>query len=97
MATVSEVKSHKEEAPGSSSAYMAALCIGLGAILAAVGLGYAMIYSNADRLVGGDAYNMIILAQRGTAIVCCGVASACIGIVWALFSIRYAILSKIAP
>lgn len=97
MATVSEVQSHKEEAPGSSSAYMASLCIGLGAILAAIGLGYSFNYSDADRLVGGDAYNMIIIAQRGTAIVCCGIASACIGIVWALFSIRYAILSKIAP
>lgn len=53
--------------------------------------GWTTLYDNGytERVVGGDAYNYIIYACRGTAIVC-------IGIVFALFSVTLMILALIS-
>jgi hypothetical protein len=43
--------------------------------------------TEADKIVGGDAYNFIIMAARGTAWVCAGVVSALASVVFALFDV----------
>lgn len=53
----------------------------LGLVAVAMGLETAFTYGDDDKLVGGDAFNLQILADRGVALVCSGVAfelSACL-------------------
>lgn len=50
--------------------------------------GVYTLYNNnySARIVGGDAYNYIIYATRGTAWVCVGIVSAIIGLTLAVFA-----------
>ena len=52
------------------------------------GIGWHTVYDDSynARIVGGDAYNFIIYATRGTALVC-------IGIVCAILSVTFAVLA----
>lgn len=55
------------------------------------GKGWYTVYDNSygAQIVGGDAYNFIIYATRGTALVC-------VGIVCAILSVTFAIFGHIA-
>jgi hypothetical protein len=44
-------------------------------------------YGPDDKVVGGDAYNYIIMAGRGTGLICAGVVSALIGLAIAIFDL----------
>jgi hypothetical protein len=44
-------------------------------------------YGPDDKVVGGDAYNYIIMAGRGTGLICAGVVSALIGLAVAVFDL----------
>jgi hypothetical protein len=59
-------------------------------ILAALifgGVGLYTMYDNSysSRIVGGDAYNFIIYATRGTAFICAGIICAVLSVAFALF------------
>lgn len=64
-----------------------ALFLIAGAILAIVGIVTMYNYeADSARIVGGDAYNFIIIATRGTGLICAGIVSALIGCALAVFS-----------
>lgn len=44
-------------------------------------------YGPDDKVVGGDAYNFIIMAGRGTGLICAGVVSALVGAAIAIFDL----------
>ena len=44
-------------------------------------------YGPDDKVVGDDAYNYIIMAGRGTGLICAGVVSALIGVAVAIFDL----------
>ncbi|HEX5708237.1 MAG TPA: hypothetical protein VFX96_13120 [Pyrinomonadaceae bacterium] len=50
--------------------------------------GYTTLYDDSynAKVVGGDAYNFIIYAGRGTAMVCIGIISALIGVAFSVFA-----------
>lgn len=52
------------------------------------GVGWYTVYNNAydARIVGGDAYNFIIYATRGTALVCVGIVCAVLIVTFAIFN-----------
>ena len=59
-------------------------------IVAAVvfaGVGWYTVYNDTynARVVGGDAYNFIIYATRGTALVCVGIVCAVLSVTFAIF------------
>lgn len=56
-------------------------------LLCVYGLYKTYAYGSDDKIVGGDAYNFIILAGRGTAWVCAGIVSALIGIAIAIYDL----------
>lgn len=56
----------------------------VGAIFILNGLG---TLSSEDRVVGGDAYNYIISASRGTGKVCAGLFFALVSVVIAIFDV----------
>jgi hypothetical protein len=60
-------------------------------IIAAIvfaGKGWYTLYDNSydARIVGGDAYNSIIYATRGTAVICIGIVCAVLSGTFALFA-----------
>ena len=58
---------------------ISALVLGLaGAILAIYGL--MVVYDDSTKIVGGDAYNYIIYAMRGTAWVAAGAVAVLLGV-----------------
>jgi hypothetical protein len=52
------------------------------------GVGLYTLYDNSSgsRIVGGDAYNYIIYAMRGTAFICAGIVCAVLSVTFALFA-----------
>ena len=52
------------------------------------GKGWYTLYDNSSdaRIVGGDAYNFIIYATRGTAWVCIGIVCAVLSVTFAVFA-----------
>jgi hypothetical protein len=50
--------------------------------------GWYTVYNNSSdsRIVGGDAYNFIIYATRGTALVCVGIVCAVLSVTFAVFA-----------
>lgn len=64
------------------------------AVLVAVGLNMAFTYDESSRLVGGDAYNLQILATRGLAWICAGIVAALCGVVSMAMSIRATLLAQ---
>lgn len=52
------------------------------------GKGWYTVYDNSysAQIVGGDAYNFIIYATRGTALVCVGIVCAILSVTFALFA-----------
>ena len=56
-------------------------------LLCVYGLYKTYAYGSDDKIVGGDAYNFIILASRGTAWVCAGIVSALIGVAIAIYDL----------
>jgi hypothetical protein len=52
------------------------------------GKGWYTLYDNSydARIVGGDAYNYIIYATRGTALVCIGIVCAVLSVTFAVFA-----------
>ncbi len=66
---------------------------------AGIGLNTMYEYGDAQKIVGGDAYNYIIIANRGIGQVCVGIVSAVVGIgfvlVGTLVTLKEEVLSKI--
>jgi uncharacterized membrane protein YqhA len=58
------------------------------AALIFTGVGLYKLYDNSvdARVVGGDAYNYIIYATRGTAFICAGIVCAVLSVTFALFA-----------
>lgn len=56
------------------------------------GLGGCIASRNEARIVGGDAYNYIIGAERGTAIVCVGILFAVISLILAIYDLTNVII-----
>lgn len=83
-----------EGTPGAPSMAVAAVFLVCAAILVAVGLNMAFTYDESSRLVGGDAYNLQILATRGLAWICAGIAVALCGVVSAAMSLRATMLAQ---
>lgn len=52
------------------------------------GKGWYTLYDNSygARIVGGDAYNFIIYATRGTAVICVGIVCAVLSVTFAVFA-----------
>lgn len=66
-----------------------AACFALGGIgLGWYGLDILYTDSYSEKIVGGDAYNYIIYATRGTAWVCSGIISAVVGLICAVLHQR---------
>jgi len=79
-----------ETSPSSTNHVWYLLISGLF-ILAAVifaGKGWYTVYDNSysAHVVGGDAYNFIIYATRGTALVCVGIVCAILSVTFAVFA-----------
>ncbi len=65
-----------------------------GIIFAGVGLNTmyhydSNSYNSSSRIVGGDAYNYIIIANRGIGLINTGIIAVIIGLIFALYSIKY--------
>lgn len=60
--------------------------IGAG-LLTLYGLVVMFKYGPDDMVVGGDAYNFIIMAGRGTGLICAGIVSALVGVAVAVFDL----------
>jgi hypothetical protein len=45
------------------------------------------MYSYEYPVVGGDAYNFMIIAARGTGLICAGVLSAVVGAAFAIYEV----------
>jgi hypothetical protein len=58
------------------------------ASLVFAGKGWYTLYDDSynARIVGGDAYNFIIYATRGTALVCVGIVCAVLSVTFAVFA-----------
>ena len=65
---------------------LSAVFIVASVIFAGVGLYKLYDNSYSARIVGGDAYNFIIYATRGTAFVCVGIICAVLSVTFALFA-----------
>ena len=72
---------------------MKELCLILSAalIVASIIFGFVGLRTLYDdsytaRVVGGDAYNFIIYATRGTAFICAGVISAVLSVTFSIFA-----------
>lgn len=75
------------ENAGEGLAALAVILVVLSFIFLGVGLYRMYNYDDAnDKVVGGDAYNYIILGIRGLAFIGIGIASAVISVVCAVFS-----------
>lgn len=72
---------------GSTALFISALFIVAAIVFA--GKGWYAVYDNSydARIVGGDAYNYIIYATRGTALVCVGIVCAVLSVTFALFAL----------
>lgn len=81
-------------APGWVSMMFAILLLIVGAVLAGYGLNETFSYADTDKLVGGDAFNLQILATRGVALIGAGIVLAIGAVVHALISVRAAILHR---
>lgn len=84
-----------EGTPGGPSMGVAMVFLVCAAILVEVGLNMAFTYDESTKLVGGDAYNLQILAARGLAWICAGIAAGLCAVVSAILSIRAVMLAQI--
>lgn len=77
---------------GTGYVTMAFVFIIISVVLIGVGfetmLTYDTAYGSSDKIVGGDAYNYIIRANRGVGFICAGVASSVISATFGVLSIR---------
>ena len=57
--------------------------------------GWYTVYNNAcdARIVGGDAYNFIIYATRGAALVCLGIVCAVLSVTFAILRLKELVIS----
>ncbi len=71
------------------SAFLAVVFFVTAIIFAGVGLNTMYSYEGnySAHVVGGDAYNFIIIAARGTGLICAGIVSALLGNAFLLFAI----------
>jgi hypothetical protein len=60
----------------------------IAAALVFAGVGWYTVYNDTynARIVGGDAYNFIIYATRGTALVCVGIVCAVLSVTFSIFA-----------
>lgn len=74
-----------------TSLYVAISGVFIVAAIVFTGKGWYTVYDNSysAQIVGGDAYNFIIYATRGTALIC-------IGIVCAVLSVTFSVFANIA-
>lgn len=63
------------------------LCLICAGLFTLFGLVEMYEYGPADKVVGGDAYNFIIMASRGTGLICAGIVSALVGVAVAIFDL----------
>ncbi len=59
----------------------------IAVILTILGVRQMYSYGSEDKIVGGDAYNFIILAGRGTGLICSGIVSALIGVATSIWDL----------
>ncbi len=73
---------------GNSSGHSVISVLFIIAALIFAGKGWYTLYDNSydARIVGGDAYNYIIYAARGTALVCVGIVCAVLSVTFAIFA-----------
>ena len=76
-----------ETSPSNDSWYQVISVLLIVAALVFAGVGWYTVYNKAydARIVGGDAYNFIIYATRGTALVCVGIVCAVLSVTFAIF------------
>ena len=76
-----------ETSPSNDSWYTVLTILLIVAAIVFAGVGWYTVYNNAydARIVGGDAYNFIIYATRGTALVCVGIVCAVLSVTFAIF------------
>ncbi|MDB5661624.1 MAG: hypothetical protein JWS10_4239 [Cypionkella sp.] len=66
----------------------------IGAGLAIYGLNIMYDNSYSQKVVGGDAYNYIIYATRGTGFICAGIVSAVLSVTAAIASLKLGYLAS---
>jgi len=76
-----------ETSPSDHSWYSVISILLIVAALVFAGAGWYTVYNTAydARIVGGDAYNFIIYATRGTALVCVGIVCAVLSVTFVSF------------
>jgi hypothetical protein len=84
-ATIAEPTSQE---PNPFPVYLVVSVLLVVASLVFAGKGWYTLYDDSynARIVGGDAYNFIIYATRGTALVCVGIVCAVLSVTFAVFA-----------
>ena len=76
-----------ETSPSNDSWHQVISVLLIVAALVFAGVGWYTVYNDtySAKVVGGDAYNFIIYATRGTALVCIGIVCAVLSVTFAIF------------
>jgi succinate dehydrogenase hydrophobic anchor subunit len=77
-----------ETNPSNDSWYRVISVLLIVAALVFAGVGWYTVYNDtySAKVVGGDAYNFIIYATRGTALVCVGIVCAVLSVTFSIFA-----------
>jgi hypothetical protein len=78
----------EQSTPGAFSAVLSVFSLIVGTVLIIAGVYQAFTYDDSSHLVGGDAFNLQILATRGTVLVAAGGACMAAAVAHAVFSLR---------
>ena len=84
-----------EGKPGEGAALFAVVLLVLAGVFAGVGMYEAFTYDDSSHLVGGDAYNLQILASRGLVWMGGAAVLALGAVTHALFATRTAVLATV--
>lgn len=84
-----------EGKPGGGHVLMAVLLLIAAGVLAAMGFYVALTYDDGSRLVGGDAFNLQIIASRGLVWLGGGMVLALAGVTHAVLAVRAAVLATV--
>ena len=77
-----------ETSPSNDSFYTFISVLLIVAAVVFAGVGWYTVYNDtySAKVVGGDAYNFIIYATRGTALVCVGIVCAVLSVTFSIFA-----------
>ena len=77
-----------ETSPSNDSFFTFISVLLIVAALVFAGVGWYTVYNDtySAKVVGGDAYNFIIYATRGTALVCVGIVCAVLSVTFSIFA-----------